>query len=168
MAWYWHIWAPRWLLSSLEPHVDCKAWVRPWANSMCLWKCITIIIILILWPHLKHMKVLRLGLNPSHSCERHCNCSNSITFNPLHWTRDQTCAFAVTWATAVKFLTYCSTVGNPEYGLFNLKLCAIFQGWKLFLLLVKDFLLSLLNLILTSNSQSDDSFIKQRFFLAKL
>ena len=36
------------------------------------------------------------------------------SFNPLCWARDWTCAFVATWAIAVRFLTYCATLGTPD------------------------------------------------------
>ena len=56
-------------------------------------------------------KLLGQRLNPSHSC---CNTGS---FNPLHQARDQTCASIVTQASAVGFLTHCTTVGTPKVGL---------------------------------------------------
>ena len=47
------------------------------------------------------------GLNLSHSC------GNTRSLNPLYWAGDQTCVSAVTRATAVGFLTYCTAVGTP-------------------------------------------------------
>ena len=53
-------------------------------------------------------------LNPSRSCNLDPSCSNARSFNPLHPARDQTHTSAVTWAAAVRFLTYCTTAGTPR------------------------------------------------------
>ena len=44
---------------------------------------------------------------------------NLRSFNPLCLTRDGTCASGVTWATAVGFLTHCTTVGTLNYFSFT-------------------------------------------------
>lgn len=51
-------------------------------------------------------KFLSQGLNLSDSC------SIAVSFNPLCWAKDGTCASEATPATAVRFLTYCTTVGT--------------------------------------------------------
>ena len=65
-----------------------------------------------LWLHL-YMEVLGQGLNPSCNCNLRCSCGKTRSFNPPCQVRDQTCALAVTWATRVRFLTCCMTVGTP-------------------------------------------------------
>ena len=58
-------------------------------------------------------KFLGEGLNPSHSCKLCHSCGNNGSFNPLCRAGDWTCVSAATWASAVGFLTYCTTVGTP-------------------------------------------------------
>ena len=55
-------------------------------------------------------KFLGQGLNLSHSCELHHNCSNARSFNPLYQARDRSWTSAVTQAIAVRFLTQSTTV----------------------------------------------------------
>ena len=57
-------------------------------------------------------KFLGQGLNPSCSCNLCHSGSNAGYFNPLYLAGDGTHASAVTWATAVRFLTHCATVGT--------------------------------------------------------
>ena len=61
------------------------------------------------------------GLNLSHNCDLRCSCSNSRSFNLLYWAGDQTLVSVVTQATAVRFLTHCTTVGTPalDFSLFH-------------------------------------------------
>ena len=54
------------------------------------------------------MDVPGQGLNLSHSC------SNAVSFNPLHWARDQTHTSSATQAAVVSFLTFSSAVGMPQ------------------------------------------------------
>ena len=49
------------------------------------------------------------GLNTSHSCKLCHSCSDTKSFNPLHQAREWTHASAVTQATAVWYLTHCTT-----------------------------------------------------------
>ena len=58
-------------------------------------------------------KFLGQGLNPSHSYDLHRSWSNSRSFNPLCWDRDQIPASVAIRAAAVRFQTHCSTVGTP-------------------------------------------------------
>jgi len=53
------------------------------------------------------------GWNPSHNCNLCHRCSNTRSFNPGHWVRDQTHTSAVTQAAVVRALTHCTTVGTP-------------------------------------------------------
>ena len=55
-------------------------------------------------------------------------CSNARSFNPLYQAGDWTCASSVTGATAVRFLTHCTTTGTPTEVHFSLKLCL---QWRL-------------------------------------
>ena len=52
------------------------------------------------------------GLIPSCSCDLHCSYGNAMSFNPLHWARDQIWASAANWAAAVGFLTHCAMAGT--------------------------------------------------------
>ena len=60
------------------------------------------------------MEVLGQGLNLSHSCYLHCSYSNARSFNPLCQARNGTHTSATTQATAVGFLTHCTTPRTPE------------------------------------------------------
>ena len=53
------------------------------------------------------------GLNLSHGCDLSHSCSNTGSWNPLHWARDQTTTSAETPVTAVGFVTHCATEGTP-------------------------------------------------------
>ena len=53
------------------------------------------------------------GLNLSHSYSLCCSCDNAGSFYPLYQARDQTPAPQQTQATAVGFLTHCTTAGTP-------------------------------------------------------
>ena len=61
-------------------------------------------------------KFLGQGLNTSHSWDVLCSCCNTRSFNPLPWAGEQTCTSAVTWATAVRFLTQRTLPGTPWVG----------------------------------------------------
>lgn len=61
------------------------------------------------------------GLNLSCSCNLCCYCGNTGSFNLQCWAGNRTCTLAATWATSVRFLTYCTMVGTPEQ--LNLKQC---------------------------------------------
>ena len=61
------------------------------------------------------------GLNPSHSCDLCCSCSNARYFNPLHWDGDQTSASIATQATAVGFLLHGATAGTPSGHILRIK-----------------------------------------------
>ena len=61
------------------------------------------------------------GLNPSHSCDLCCSCSNARYFNPLHWAGDQTSASIATQATAVGFLLHGATAGTPSGHILRIK-----------------------------------------------
>ena len=52
-------------------------------------------------------------LNPSHSCDLCCRCSNVWSMNPLHLAGDQTYTSTVTRASAIWFLTHCAMAGTP-------------------------------------------------------
>ena len=57
------------------------------------------------------------GLNPSHSCDLCHSCSNTGSFNPLHWAGYQTHTSTATLAAAVRSLTHCTAAVTPEAGL---------------------------------------------------
>ena len=58
-------------------------------------------------------KFLRQELNPSHSCNPCCSCSNIRSFHPLCQDGVRTPAATVTRTAAVRFFTHCVTVGTP-------------------------------------------------------
>ena len=60
-------------------------------------------------------KFLGQGLNPSCSCDLCHRCSNTGSFHPLHWARDQTCTSVATGATETGFLKHWITVGTPMH-----------------------------------------------------
>ena len=53
-------------------------------------------------------------MNPSHSCDLRCSCSNDRSFNPLCQVGDQTHTSTVTPATEVRYLTHCARAGTPK------------------------------------------------------
>ena len=59
------------------------------------------------------------GLNLNFSCNC-CSWINPGSFNPLHQAKDWTHASAANWASAVGFLTHCTTAGTPPFLIFNL------------------------------------------------
>ena len=61
-------------------------------------------------------KFLVRGLNLSYSCD------NAWSFNPLQWVGDWTTTSTETWATAVGFLTHCTTAGTPIICVFKILL----------------------------------------------
>ena len=63
--------------------------------------------IFFLWLHPWRTEVSRPGV------ESDCSCSSARSFKPLCWAKDWTQASAVTQATAIGFLTYCTTAGTP-------------------------------------------------------
>ena len=64
------------------------------------------------WMYLNHMKV------PQSRTESELQLQQCRIFNPLPWAGDQICAFVVTWAAAVGFLTHCTTVGTTCISFF--------------------------------------------------
>ena len=60
-----------------------------------------------------------LGLNLSFNWALCYSCGNMGYFSPMHWAGVQTYTSAEAQATAVRFLTYCSTVRTPVSLLFN-------------------------------------------------
>ena len=60
------------------------------------------------------MEIPGQGLNLSCSFNLHHSYSDTRSFNPLCMGGDQTHASAATWATAVRFLTHCTTEGTPR------------------------------------------------------
>ena len=62
-------------------------------------------------------KFLGQGLNPSHSWDLHCSCSNTGSFNPLHRAGDQTSTSEVTWAAVAVGFLFSSLKATPAaYG----------------------------------------------------
>ena len=57
-------------------------------------------------PKLQHIEVPRPGIELQLLCP---SCGNAGSFNPLCQARDRTCTSAVIQATAVRFLTHCTT-----------------------------------------------------------
>ena len=63
--------------------------------------------------HLQHMEVPRPGVESELQVWPTLQLQQPRSFNPLHWAWDWTCTSAVTQATAVRFLTHCTTAGTP-------------------------------------------------------
>ena len=55
------------------------------------------------------------GLNLSHSCNLHCSCGNTASFNTLHRVGELIYVSAATWAAEVGFLTYFIAAGTPKF-----------------------------------------------------
>ena len=55
--------------------------------------------------------------------------SNAKSFNTLGQARNWTHASTATWATAVRFLTHCATVGTPKHYFDQLKVMEDFHIW---------------------------------------
>ena len=59
------------------------------------------------------MDVLEPGIESEMQLPPSCSCGNAGSFDPLRQAGDGTHASGVTGATAVGFLTHCTTVGTP-------------------------------------------------------
>ena len=82
-------------------------------KSCCLFVCL-----FVLNGHTHSIwKLLGQGLSLSHSCDLYHSCSSTRSFNPWLQARDQNPTSPATWASAVRFLTHCTTVETP-YAVF--------------------------------------------------